>query len=71
VLKKVLFFIGVIIAALIHSLLAAGALTVAGYLAGLSAGPLVVLFASTFTATFGSTITLACMAAGLFFRDSS
>jgi hypothetical protein len=71
VLKKVLFFAGVIMAALIISFLVGGTLTVAGYLAGLSAGPLVVLFASTFTAIFGSIITLACMAASLFFRDNS
>jgi hypothetical protein len=71
VVAKVIFFAAAVLIAVVSAVLVGGVMTVAGYLAGMAAGELVALFASTSIAVFGTVIALACMAGSLFFTGSA
>jgi hypothetical protein len=70
VIAKVIFLVVAASAALLSAVAAGGIITVAGYLAGMPSGSLIVVFATTSVAVFGAVIALVSVAANLFFPGS-
>ncbi len=67
---KILFFVVAALAALTLSPLIAGIAVWVGSLAGMTGGALIILFGSTTAGVFAALMTLAGLAASLFFSKS-